>query len=45
MVCYSHVLKNFPQFVLIYIVKGFAIINKVEIDDFLEFSYLILKFS
>ena len=38
MVCYSHLLKNFPQFVVIYAVKGFGIINKAEVDVFLEFS-------
>ena len=34
----SHLLKNFPQFVVIYTVKGFGIINKAEVDVFLEFS-------
>ena len=38
MVWYSHLLKNFPQFVVIHTVKGFGIINKAEIDDFLELS-------
>ena len=38
MVLYSHLLKNFPQFVLIHRVKGFGIINKAEIDVFLELS-------
>ena len=38
MVWYSHLLKNFPQFVVIYTVKGFGVINKAEIDVFLEFS-------
>ena len=38
MVWYSHVLKNFPQFVVIYIVKGFGLFNKAEIDVFLELS-------
>ena len=33
---YSHLLKNFPQFVVIYTVKGFGIVNKAEIDVFLE---------
>ena len=37
-VWYSHFLKNFPQFVLIHIVKGFGVVNKVEVDIFLEFS-------
>ena len=39
MVWYSHVLKNFPQFVVIHTVKGFGIVNKAEIDVFLELSY------
>ena len=38
MVWYSHLFKNFPQFVLIYTVKGFDIVNKAEIDVFLELS-------
>ena len=37
-VWYSHLLKNFPQFIVIHIVKGFGIVNKAEIDVFLEFS-------
>jgi len=37
-VWYSHLLKNFPQFVVIYTVKGFGVINKAEIDVFAEFS-------
>ena len=37
-VCYSHLLKIFPQFVVIHIVKGFGIGNKSEIDVFLELS-------
>ena len=39
MVWYSHLLKNFPQFVVIYTVKGFGIVNKAEVDVFLELSY------
>ena len=38
MVWYSHLLKNFPQFILIHTVKGFGIVNKAEIDVFLELS-------
>ena len=38
MVWYSHLLNNFPQFVVIHTVKGFGIVNKAEIDVFLEFS-------
>src|SRR5574341_826519 len=37
-VWYSHLLKNFPQFTVIHTVKGFGIVNKVEIDVFLELS-------
>ena len=35
---YSHNLKNFPQFVVIYTVKSFSVVNKTEVDVFLEFS-------
>ena len=38
MVWYSHLLKNFPQFVVIHTVKDFGIVNEAEIDAFLEFS-------
>ena len=38
MVWYSHLFQNFPQFVVIYTVKGFAIVNKGEVDVFLELS-------
>ena len=38
MVWYSHLLENFPQFVVIHIVKGFGLVNKAEIDVFLELS-------
>ena len=37
-VCYSHLLQNFPQFIVIHTVKGFGIVNKAEIDVFLELS-------
>ena len=37
MVWYSHFLKNFPHFVVINTVKGFGIVNKAEVDAFLEF--------
>ena len=37
-VWYSHLFKNFPQFVVIYTVKGFVVVNKAEVDFFLEFS-------
>ena len=38
MVWYSHLLKNFPEFVVIYTVKGFGIVNKAEVDVCLELS-------
>ena len=38
MVWNSHLLKNFPQFVVIHIVKGFSVVNQEELDVFLEFS-------
>ena len=37
-VWYSHLFQNFPQFIVIYTVKGFAIVNKAEVDAFLELS-------
>ena len=38
MIWYSQLLKNFPEFVVTHIVKGFGIVNKTEIDVFLELS-------
>ena len=38
MVWYSHLFQNFPQFLVIHIVLGFGIVNKAEIDVFLELS-------
>ena len=38
MVWYSHLFQNFPQFIEIHTVKGFGIINKAEVDVFLELS-------
>ena len=38
MVWYSHLLKNFPQFDVIYTVKGFGVVDKAEVDVFLELS-------
>ena len=37
-VWYSHLFHNFPQFIVIHTVKGFGIVNKAEIDVFLELS-------
>ena len=39
MVWYSHLLKHFPQFVVIHTIKGFSVVNEAEIDVF------FLKFS
>ena len=38
MVWYSHLLKNFPEFVVVQTVKGFVMVNKAEVDVFLELS-------
>ena len=38
MVWYSHLFQNFPQFAVIHTVKGFGIVNKTEVDVFLDFS-------
>ena len=40
MIWYSHLFRNFSQFVVIHTVKGFGIFNKAEIDVFLELSCL-----
>ena len=38
MAWYSHLLQNFLQFIVIHTVEGFGIVNKAEIDVFLELS-------
>ena len=38
MVWYSHLFQNFPQFIVIHTVKGFGVVNKAEVDGFLELS-------
>ena len=38
MVWYAHLFKNFPQFAVIHTVKVFGVVNKAEVDVFLEFS-------
>ena len=38
MVWYSHLFQNFPQFLVIHTVKGFGVVNKTEVDVFLELS-------
>ena len=37
MICYSHSLKNFPQFAVVHTVKGFSILSEADVDVFLEF--------
>ena len=37
-VWYSHLFKNFPQFVVVHTVKGFSVVNEAEVDVFMEFS-------
>ena len=39
MVWHSHLFQNFPQFVVVHTVKGFGVVNKAEVDVFLELSY------
>ena len=38
MVWYSHLFQNFPQFIVVHTVKGFGMVNKAEVDVFLELS-------
>ena len=38
MVWYFHLLKNFPQFIVIHTAKGFCVVNKAKVDVFLEVS-------
>ena len=38
MIWYSHLFQDFPQFIVIHIGKGFGIVNKAEVDVFLELS-------
>ena len=41
MVWYLHLLKNFPQFVVIHKVKGVSVVNEAEVNVFLEFPYFL----
>ena len=41
MIWYSHLFKNFSQFVVIHTVKDFGIVNKAEVDVFLELSCFV----
>ena len=38
MICFPHLFKNFLQFAMIHIVKGFRVVNEAEVDAFLELS-------
>ena len=38
MVWYSHLFQNFPQFIVIHTIKGFGMVNKAEVDVFLELA-------
>ena len=40
-VWYSHLFQNFPQIVVVHTVKGFGIVNKAEVDVFLELSHFL----
>ena len=42
MVWYSHFFQNFPQFVVIHIIKDFCIVNEAEVDVFLEFPCFLI---
>ena len=43
-VWYSHLFKNFPQFVVIHTVKGFGVVNKAEVDVFWNsFAFLMIQ--
>ena len=44
MIVYSHLFKNFPQFVVIHTVQGFSVVSEAEVDVFLEpFMYVSLN--
>ena len=45
MVWYSHLLKNFPEFVVIHTVKGFRVVIDEEVDVFLEISYVFFFYD
>ena len=42
-VWYSHLLKNFPQFIVIHTVKGFSVVNETEVDVLLKFSFSMIQ--
>ena len=42
-VWYSHLFKNFPQFVVIHTLFGFSVVNETEVDVFLEFAFSVIQ--
>ena len=42
-VWYSHLFQNFPQLIVIHTAKGFGIVNKAEVDVFLELTFLMIQ--
>ena len=42
-VWYSHLFQNFPQFLVIHTVKGFGIVNKTEVEVFMELSFSMIQ--
>ena len=42
-VCYSHLFKKFPQFVVIHAVKGFGVVSGAKVDVLLELSFLMIQ--
>ena len=44
MIWYAHLFQNFPQFIVIYTVKGFGIVNKAEIDVFSGTLLIFIEF-
>ena len=41
MVCYSHLFKNFPQFLVIHTVKDLSVVSEAEVDVFLELIFCV----
>ena len=39
----SHLFQNFPEFIVIHTVKGFGVVNKAEVDVFLELSFSVIQ--
>ena len=41
MVWYSHLFESFPWFIIIHTVKGFSVVDEIEVDDYLKFPSLL----